>query len=151
MGDTRLRARHRGDRLSTIARSPRRKRASFTEAVLAGSVGRRAGGVNAHPRAGHEHRLMAIVPTHDVGRLAARALDLEHLELPRVRWRLVGWVRRPDWLGRPARTEPRTRPVACLRRLREVAGCCTSPPMPRWPRRLPVYCATARVALSTRS
>ena len=48
--------------------------------LLAGcSVGRRAGGVNAHAGAGHEHRLMAIVPAHHVRWLTARALDLEHL------------------------------------------------------------------------
>jgi len=58
----------------------RRRGQSCTDAVLAGfSVGRRAGGVNAHTGAGHEHRLMAIVPAHDVWRLTAHALDLEHL------------------------------------------------------------------------
>jgi hypothetical protein len=46
-------------------------------AVLAGfCVGRAAGRVNAHTGAGHEHRLVAIVPAHDVGRLTARALVL---------------------------------------------------------------------------
>ena len=42
-------------------------------------VGRRASVVNAHAGAGHEHRVMAIVPPHDVRRLPACALDLDHL------------------------------------------------------------------------
>jgi Transposase IS116/IS110/IS902 family len=59
---------------------PRRGGPSLTDALLAGfCVGRRAGGVNAHTGAGHEHRLMAIVPAHHVRRRTARALDLEHL------------------------------------------------------------------------
>src|SRR5207342_2529358 len=59
---------------------PRRRGQSCTDAVLAGfSIGGRAGGVNAHTGAGHEHRLMAIVPAHHERWLTARALDLEHL------------------------------------------------------------------------
>jgi hypothetical protein len=39
-------------------------------------------GVNAHAGAGHEHRLMTIVPAHDVRWLTARAPDLDHLTTP---------------------------------------------------------------------
>ena len=68
-----------GGRDSSGAR-PCRRGQSFLDAVLAVfSVGRRAGGVNAHAGAGHEHRLMTIVPAHDIQWLTARALDLEHL------------------------------------------------------------------------
>jgi hypothetical protein len=63
----------------TVARWPAPTRPLVHRGVLAGiSLGRRASGVNAHPGAGHEHRLMAIVPTHNIRWLTAHALDLEH-------------------------------------------------------------------------
>jgi hypothetical protein len=51
--------------------------------LLAGfAVGRCVRGVNAHAGAGHEYRLMAIVPAHDVRWLTARTPDLDHLTTP---------------------------------------------------------------------